>query len=84
MVVRQPGFFVPEGQEEAMALPKMKTHRGAAKRIKVTGGGSYARRRAYKSHKLEKKSSCRRRRLRQVTTVSPADAGRLKRLLPYG
>ena len=37
-------------------MPKMKTHRGAAKRIKVTGTGGLKRRKAFKSHMLEKKS----------------------------
>ena len=49
-------------------MPKMKTHRGAAKRYRVTGSGKIRRRKAFRSHLLEKKSSRRTRRL--------ADAGR--------
>ena len=43
-------------------MPKMKTHRGAAKRFKVTGTGKIMRRKAFKSHILEKKSPARKRR----------------------
>ena len=44
-------------------MPKMKTDRGAAKRIKVTGTGRLRRRKAYRAHLLEKKNSVRTRRL---------------------
>ena len=44
-------------------MPKMKTHRGAAKRFKVTGTGKLRRRQAFMNHILEKKSSTRTRRL---------------------
>jgi large subunit ribosomal protein L35 len=63
-------------------MPKMKTHRGAAKRFKKTGSGKIKRYRAYASHLLEKKSPRRKRRLRQSTTVSAADSKRVQRLLP--
>jgi large subunit ribosomal protein L35 len=63
-------------------MPKMKTHRGAAKRFKKTGSGKFKRFRAYGSHLLEKKSPRRKRRLRQSTTVSAADSKRVQRLLP--
>jgi len=62
-------------------MPKLKTHRGAAKRIKKTAGGKLMRHRAYKSHILEKKSRKRKRRLRSVTEVAPADAGVVRRML---
>ena len=48
-------------------MPKMKTDRGAAKRIKVTGSGRLRRRKAFRSHLLEKKSSVRTRRLGRET-----------------
>ncbi|MDW7661005.1 MAG: 50S ribosomal protein L35, partial [Bacillota bacterium] len=48
-------------------MPKMKTHRGAAKRVKKTGGGKLKRSKAYTSHILTKKSSKRKRGLRQST-----------------
>ena len=62
-------------------MPKMKTDRGAAKRIKVTGTGKLQRRRAFRSHLLEKKSSKRTRRLGRETNVAPADQKAMKRLL---
>ncbi len=64
-------------------MPKMKTHRGAAKRFKTTGSGKIARRKAYKSHILEKKSANRKRNLRKGTLVHDADQARVKRMLPY-
>jgi large subunit ribosomal protein L35 len=63
-------------------MPKMKTNRGAAKRMRRTGKGKIKRMRAYKSHILTKKSTKRKRRLRSATLVSPADMRRMKRLLP--
>ena len=63
-------------------MPKMKTNRGAAKRVRRTGGGKLRRMRAYKSHILTKKSRKRKRRLRSATLVSSADARKLGRLLP--
>ena len=63
-------------------MPKMKTHRGAAKRFKRTGGGKFTRRHAYAGHLLGKKSSKRKRRLRKSTIVSDGDQRRLSRLLP--
>ncbi|MBT3776100.1 MAG: 50S ribosomal protein L35 [Gemmatimonadales bacterium] len=65
-------------------MPKMKPHRGAAKRIKRTGTGKLKRMRANKSHILTKKSTKRKRRLRQSDLVAPADAKKLRRMLPYG
>ncbi len=62
-------------------MPKMKTDRGAAKRIKVTGTGKLRRRRAFRSHLLEKKNSTRTRRLARETDVSPTDRKAMKRLL---
>ncbi|NLL17537.1 MAG: 50S ribosomal protein L35 [Clostridia bacterium] len=64
-------------------MPKMKTHRGAAKRFKVTGTGKIKRAKAYKSHILEKKSRKRKRNLRQGGLVSAADAKNMKKILPY-
>jgi len=64
-------------------VPKMKTHRGAAKRFKMTATGKLKRAKAFKSHILEKKSAKRKRNLRQSTLVSPGDARRIAPLLPY-
>ncbi|MER3452803.1 MAG: 50S ribosomal protein L35 [Acidimicrobiia bacterium] len=62
-------------------MPKMKTHRGAAKRFRLTGTGRIVRRRAYLSHILEKKSSRRKRRLTGVVEVAGGDRGGVRRLL---
>ena len=64
-------------------MPKMKTHRGTAKRIKVTGTGKFKRHHAYCSHKLATKNMKRKRHLRASVVVGKADAGRLAKLLPY-
>jgi len=62
-------------------MPKMKTDRGAAKRFKITGSGKLRRRRAFRSHILEKKASTRTRRLARDADVSPGDRKQVKRLL---
>ena len=54
-------------------MPKMKTHRGSAKRFRVTGTGKIMRNKAYKSHILEKKSPKRKRNYHHETEVSTAD-----------
>ena len=63
-------------------MPKMKTHKGAKKRFSITGKGKVRRLKAFKSHILTKKSSKRKRRLRQATTVATnGEVKNLKRLL---
>ncbi|MBC7332885.1 MAG: 50S ribosomal protein L35 [Actinobacteria bacterium] len=62
-------------------MPKLKTHKGASKRFKLTGGGKLTRVRAFRSHILTKKSSKRKRRLGSEQLVSKADTKRVKRLL---
>jgi large subunit ribosomal protein L35 len=62
-------------------MPKMKTHRGAAKRFKVTGTGKVLRRKQYRSHLLEKKPSKRTRRLARPAEVIGADKKKVQRLL---
>ena len=62
-------------------MPKMKTDKGAAKRFKVTGTGKLRRRRAFRSHILEKKPTTRTRRLARETDVAPGDRKSVKRLL---
>ncbi len=64
-------------------MPKMKTHRGAAKRFKKTKSGKIKRRRAFASHIMEKKSPKRKRRLRQATLLDKSDMKRVAKLLPY-
>ncbi|MGB9111431.1 MAG: 50S ribosomal protein L35 [Acidimicrobiales bacterium] len=62
-------------------MPKMKTDRGAAARFKVTATGKIMRRKANRSHLLEKKSSVRTRRLGRDTEVSAADRKSVRRIL---
>jgi large subunit ribosomal protein L35 len=62
-------------------MPKMKTHRGAAKRFKKTASGKLKRWHAFTSHILTKKSPKRKQALRQATLVSKSDEKRMKRLL---
>ncbi len=62
-------------------MPKMKTHRGAAKRFKVTGTGRILRRKAFRAHILEKKPSTRTRRLARSAEVTGGDRDQVKRLL---
>ena len=62
-------------------MPKMKSHRGAAKRFKVTGTGKIKHRRAFRNHKFEGKSSVRTRRLKPEQVVTDNDKGLVRRLL---
>ena len=62
-------------------MPKMKTHRGAAKRFKVTGTGRILRRKAFRAHILEKKPSKRTRRLARPAEVVGGDRAHVKKLL---
>lgn len=64
-------------------MPKMKTHRGAAKRFKITATGKIKRSKAYKSHILTKKSPKRKRQLAKLTLIDKNDSKRIKQLLPY-
>ena len=64
-----------------MAKNKMKSHRGARKRFRLTGTGKVKRNKAYKSHILTKKSAKRKRGLRKATLLSSADLKRIKKVL---
>ena len=64
-----------------MAKNKMKSHRGASKRFKLTGSGKVKRNKAYKSHILTKKSAKRKRGLRKATTLTSADLKRIRMIL---
>jgi len=68
-----------EGKVQIM--PKIKTHRGAAKRFKVTGTGKIMRVKAYKSHILTKKNAKRKRNLGKETEISAADYPHIRRML---
>ncbi len=62
-------------------MPKKKTHRGAAKRFKVSAGGKVMRRRSGLNHILTSKSTKRKRQLRKSTEVSSASTKTVKKLL---
>ncbi|MDD2189925.1 MAG: 50S ribosomal protein L35 [Eubacteriales bacterium] len=64
-----------------MAKTKMKSHRGASKRFKLTGSGKVKRNKAYKSHILTKKSAKRKRGLRKATLLTSADHKRIKSVI---
>jgi large subunit ribosomal protein L35 len=64
-------------------MPKMKTHKGMAKRVKKTASGGYKRSHAFHSHILTKKTSKRKRKLRKGTLVHPTLFKTMRKLLPY-
>ena len=63
---------------------KLKTHRGAAKRFKITSGGKVLRMHSGKRHLLGTKKANRMRRLKKLTQVSAADVPAVRKMLPYG
>jgi large subunit ribosomal protein L35 len=64
-------------------MPKLKTHKGASKRLRVTATGKIKRSKAFGSHLLTKKSSKRKRGLKQSTLVVKSEFKKAKELLPY-
>ena len=64
-----------------MAKNKMKSHRGACKRMRLTGSGKVKRNKAYKSHILTKKAPKRKRGLRKATILTSADTKRILRAM---
>jgi large subunit ribosomal protein L35 len=65
-------------------MPKQKTHKGTAKRFRVTGSGKIMRGKAFKSHILEKKSPKRKRNFRQETEVASSNTEVIKKKLGLG
>jgi large subunit ribosomal protein L35 len=65
-------------------MPKLKTHRGAAKRFRSTASGKIKRSKAYKRHLLTGKPTKRKRHLDAPALVSAADGRTVRRMLPYG
>jgi large subunit ribosomal protein L35 len=63
---------------------KLKTHRGAAKRFKMTSTGKLLRMHSGKRHLLGTKAAKRMRKLKKVTTVSKGDTLKTRQMLPYG
>ena len=64
-------------------MPKLKTHRGAAKRFKKTGTGKIMRSSAYKRHLLSSKTTKRKRHLKGMTLLAEQDAAKVERMIPY-
>ena len=64
-------------------MPKIRTHRGTAKRLRVTSTGKVMRRKAFRSHLLEHKSAKRKRAYRMQHEVSASDRRKVIRLAPY-
>jgi large subunit ribosomal protein L35 len=64
-------------------MPKLKTHRGAAKRFKKTGTGKFMRSMAFKRHLLGSKTTKVKRHLSGTVVVADVDAAKIKRMLPY-
>lgn len=62
-------------------MPKMKTHRGAAKRFKRTGSGKLKRQHAYTSHLAHNKTTKQKRHLAKASTVSASDYKRIRQML---
>ena len=72
-------LFVPALGE----MPKLKTRKAAAKRFKATGSGKFMRRRAFRSHLLDHKSTKRKRYLGTMAVVDERDADNVSAMLPY-
>ena len=64
-------------------MPKLKTHRGAAKRFDRTGTGKISRSKAFRRHIMTSKTTKQKRGLRGGTTAADADAPRIARMIPY-
>lgn len=64
-------------------MPKLKTRKAAAKRFRATGSGKIVRRKAFKNHILEKKTSKRKRNLSQMAVVNERDEQNVRFMLPY-
>jgi large subunit ribosomal protein L35 len=64
-------------------MPKLKTHRGAAKRFKKTGTGKFTRASAFKRHILTSKTTKSKRQMRGSKSVSDGDAVKIALMLPY-
>ena len=64
-------------------MPKIKTHRGAAKRFSLTGSGKVKRSKAFASHILTSKTTKRKRNLREGAILDPTNVREIKKLIPY-
>lgn len=64
-------------------MPKLKTRKAAAKRFRATGSGKIVRRKAFKNHILEKKTSAKKRNLSKMAVVNERDEQNVRFMLPY-
>jgi large subunit ribosomal protein L35 len=64
-------------------MPKMKTHKGASKRFKLTKSGRIKRAHAFKNHILAKKTTKRKRSLRKTTGLDKTNEANVRAMLPY-
>ncbi len=64
-------------------MPKLKTRKAAAKRFRATGSGKIVRRKAFKNHLLEHKTSNKKRKLSKMVLVDERDAENVRLMLPY-
>jgi len=78
-----PGQSLTAHLKDIKAMPKIKTHRAAAKRFRKTASGKYKAGHANRSHIMTKMATKTKRNLRQTNHVRAEDAGRLDRMLPY-
>jgi large subunit ribosomal protein L35 len=65
-------------------MPKLKTHKGAARRFRITGSGKVMRTKGGKSHLRRKKPKRVKRLYAETIPASPSDAKRIRKLIPYG
>jgi large subunit ribosomal protein L35 len=73
---------LPDG--EGMTMPKLKTHKGAARRFAITGSGKLMRTKGMKSHLRRKKSARVKRQFDEMIEVNKVDVKRLSKMIPYG
>lgn len=64
-------------------MPKLKTRKAAARRFRATGSGKIVRRKAYKSHLLQHKTSNRKRQLSKLVVIDPTNDDNVRLMLPY-
>ena len=64
-------------------MPKLKTHKGAAKRFRLTASGKIKRGHSHARHILTKKAAGRKRKLSKATIATDADTPKIRRMLPY-
>ena len=64
-------------------MPKLKTRKAAAKRFRVSGSGKIMRRKAFKNHMLQKKTTTRKRKLSHIAKAHERDEENIRLMLPY-